>query len=250
MAQSEAKGTAAGIAVIITSIIIGGLAYLCLSIPFLRTAAILVLIVCSIAPAFFALVMIITLGPIVQELFKRKTRRSSWALNNQSSTENKEIDPQIFFRDQAVSTIKRIVDKHIETLARRRLVLVTVDHYGIADGSAWNQEVQRFVDKVVRPELSERDVKAVAPRMNVLFQEMIEDRVRIRSDEIKADLDFSEQFTPTQFEQWCTKFLNTKGWKAITTKASGDQGADVIADKDGMRIVLQCKLYSGTVNTP
>jgi len=31
------------------------------------------------------------------------------------------------------------------------------------------------------------------------------------------------------------------------TKATGDQGADVIAEKDGARMVLQCKLYSSPV---
>jgi restriction system protein len=37
------------------------------------------------------------------------------------------------------------------------------------------------------------------------------------------------------------------GWNTTVTKASGDQGADVVADKSGVRIVLQCKLYSGPV---
>lgn len=239
MAHSGAEGTAQAIGLIIASIIMGVPAYLCLSIPFLRPFAIGALILCSIAPAIFAIFAIIFLANAVQDLFERKTR--------QTSTQNKEIDPLIFIRVQAVAKIKGIIDKHIETLARRRLMLVTVDHYGIADGSSWNKEVQRFVDKVVRPELSDQEAETVAPQMNAIFQEMIEDRVRIRSDEIEADLDFSVKFTPTQFEEWCAKTLNAKGWKAITTKASGDQGADVIADKEGVRIVLQCKLYSGTV---
>jgi restriction system protein len=164
-----------------------------------------------------------------------------------ASNRNKTINPLISIRIETISKIQEIVDRHIETLARRRLALLTIDHYGIADGSAWNKEVQRFVDKVVRPELSEQEAGAVASNMNALFQEMIEVRVRLRSDEIEAELDYSDAFTPTQFEQWCAKTLNSKGWKAITTKASGDQGADVIAEKKGTRVVLQCKLYSGTV---
>jgi HJR/Mrr/RecB family endonuclease len=41
--------------------------------------------------------------------------------------------------------------------------------------------------------------------------------------------------------------LNDFGWEARTTKASGDQGVDVIATKGGKRVVLQCKLYTSAV---
>ena len=245
--SSTAEGVVQAIGMTVGCIFICSIAYLCLSIEFLHTFAVILIIIFSIPLVIIVPFAIWLPVAAIQDFFERKTRRSALALNNQSSTEHKEIDPLIFIRLQAVSKIKGIIDKHIETLARRRLMLVTVDHYGIADGSAWNKEVQRFVDKVVRPQLSGQEAETVAPQMNAIFQEMIEDRVRLRSDEIEADLDFSENITPTQFEQWCAKTLNAKGWKAITTKASGDQGADVIASKEGLRIVLQCKLYSGTV---
>jgi len=198
MAKFGAEGIAEGIGLTIGSIVIWAIAYQCLSISFLHTFAIVILVLASIAPVVFAIFSILILVTGVQDLLERKTRRSALTLNNQLSAENKEIDPLIFLRVQATSKIKSIVDKHIETLARRRLMLVTVDHYGIADGSAWNKEVQRFVDKVVRPELSEQEAEIIAPQMNAIFQDMIEDRVRVRSDEIEADLEFSANFTPTQ----------------------------------------------------
>jgi restriction system protein len=37
------------------------------------------------------------------------------------------------------------------------------------------------------------------------------------------------------------------GWRAALTPGSGDQGADIIAEKDGRRVVVQCKFYNGTV---
>jgi restriction system protein len=39
--------------------------------------------------------------------------------------------------------------------------------------------------------------------------------------------------------------LKRYGWKA--TRGSGDQGLDVIAEKKGKRVGLQCKLYGGPV---
>jgi HJR/Mrr/RecB family endonuclease len=47
--------------------------------------------------------------------------------------------------------------------------------------------------------------------------------------------------TPIAFEQHCADYLGLHGWKAHTTKASGDQGVDVIAENVGIRVVIQCK---------
>lgn len=48
-----------------------------------------------------------------------------------------------------------------------------------------------------------------------------------------------------KFEQWCADLLEKNGFSIIqVTKQSGDQGADVIAQKDGIRYAIQCKCYS------
>jgi restriction system protein len=145
--------------------------------------------------------------------------------------------------------IKAIVDEHFETLARRRLMLVKVDSYGVVDAKGWNKEVQHFIDKVVRPRLTDDEAASVAAgeRLNSVFQELIEDRVSLRADQIGKELQNPSQMSPQQFERWCADLLARHGWTANTTKGSGDQGADVVAEKQGFRVVLQCKLYSGTV---
>ena len=53
--------------------------------------------------------------------------------------------------------------------------------------------------------------------------------------------------SPVAFEKRCAEILRMAGWSAATTKASGDQGIDVLARRDGQTLVLQCKLYSSTV---
>lgn len=40
---------------------------------------------------------------------------------------------------------------------------------------------------------------------------------------------------------------STFGWTCRTTPAGGDQGIDIIAQKDGFRLGIQCKLYSQAV---
>jgi restriction system protein len=125
--------------------------------------------------------------------------------------------------------------------------LVRVDHYGVVEGSDWNREVQHFVDKVVRPQLSTEEAEAVAPQMKAIFQELIEDRVAARVDEIESRLQFDDVSSPGAFERWCATELEKCGWIASVTKASGDQGADVLAQKEDKSIILQCKLYSSPV---
>ena len=50
-----------------------------------------------------------------------------------------------------------------------------------------------------------------------------------------------------EFEHWVASGLKIYGWKAKVTSASGDQGIDIIATKDGEKIGLQCKLLSSPV---
>lgn len=49
------------------------------------------------------------------------------------------------------------------------------------------------------------------------------------------------------FEVWVAEKLISLDWDAHVTSGSGDQGVDVIAEKDGIRVGVQCKQYAGTV---
>lgn len=52
---------------------------------------------------------------------------------------------------------------------------------------------------------------------------------------------------PIAYENMCADLLRQQGWQAKTTSGSGDQGVDVWACKQGVSIVIQCKLYSKPV---
>ncbi len=58
---------------------------------------------------------------------------------------------------------------------------------------------------------------------------------------------FHEGMSPAEFEHYCAAVLREAKWTARVTQASGDQGVDIVADKRGMRIVIQCKKYSKPV---
>ena len=58
---------------------------------------------------------------------------------------------------------------------------------------------------------------------------------------------FHPRMRPIDYELHCALLLRSAGWDAQTTVASGDQGTDVIAKRNGRVLVLQCKLYDQPV---
>ena len=58
---------------------------------------------------------------------------------------------------------------------------------------------------------------------------------------------FHADMSPEEFERYCASVLRERKWDARVTPASGDQGVDIVADKRGLRIVVQCKKYSKPV---
>ncbi len=48
--------------------------------------------------------------------------------------------------------------------------------------------------------------------------------------------------TGQEFELFCAEELERGGWQVRLTPASRDQGADLVAERRGERLVVQCKL--------
>jgi restriction system protein len=57
----------------------------------------------------------------------------------------------------------------------------------------------------------------------------------------------SDSMSGYEYELYCARQLDKRKWRTRVTKASNDQGVDIVATKAGMRIVLQCKKYSKPV---
>lgn len=57
------------------------------------------------------------------------------------------------------------------------------------------------------------------------------------------------QLSPEQYERFCGLLLEKSGWSIQYTKATGDQGADIIAERNGKKMVVQCKQWTKSVGT-
>lgn len=61
---------------------------------------------------------------------------------------------------------------------------------------------------------------------------------RERAQAVWAEID---QMTGVQFETYVAERLRARGWMVWTTAITGDYGVDLIAERDGGRVAVQCK---------
>lgn len=138
--------------------------------------------------------------------------------------------------------VRRIARAHGETLALRRRQESFCDAYGnwIEDG--WLREREYFLDRTVLPQIGPRYADlAVSERERMLAIAETEAAAVALPDEEDAPE------TGLEYERFCADRLAEAGWRAHRTPASGDQGADIVAVRDGLRLVVQCKRLSKPV---
>ncbi len=72
-----------------------------------------------------------------------------------------------------------------------------------------------------------------------------------KCDEIdnQDDLDFqnTDSMSGIEYEQYCKNILKEVGWEVEDTPISGDQGVDLIASIEDVRVCIQCKCFAKAV---
>jgi hypothetical protein len=168
------------------------------------------------------------------------------------------------------NVIDPLINSHLDTLLKKRRRLFLKDDYGFINDSKWQEELGYFMNRAVISKTLDVRV-SVAAYISLLraadnpgvigINDNIDD-FPIVEDYIKgyinAVLDnHAEEMTdqsidvstldPNEYEHFCADLLKEIGWNVRVTQASGDQGIDVLAEKDGFLLALQCKKYSSPV---
>lgn len=73
-----------------------------------------------------------------------------------------------------------------------------------------------------------------------------------KKSEKHFELEFIDNYNGLEFENWCATLLKNNGFVNVEiTKASGDQGVDILAQKNDIKYAIQCKCYSSDLgNSP
>jgi HJR/Mrr/RecB family endonuclease len=69
---------------------------------------------------------------------------------------------------------------------------------------------------------------------------------------VDSELSKIDSMRGLDFERWCAEMLRKNGFVNVrVTQGSGDQGVDVLAEKDGIKYAIQCKCYASDLgNAP
>lgn len=134
--------------------------------------------------------------------------------------------------------------------SRPREILITKNQWQLLKNSAEKEKSDSTILEAENAELKVRLAAALAEkaRMERSIKQEQEDRMTVARAELLT-IDLMEGHN---FENWCAEALRNSGFVNVTvTPGSGDQGVDILAEKDGLKYAVQCKRYNSDLgNTP
>jgi len=144
--------------------------------------------------------------------------------------------------------VSNVVDKHVKILAGKYVRCYSVDDYGLRsfDKEGFNEELRYFYDRILHKEICSR-IDALAPSEEKRILCDVREKVENYCNILEASLTVDKNITGHEFEGECAKVLLRGGWNVEITKATGDQGVDIVGWKNGKKAVFQCKKYSKPV---
>ena len=156
-------------------------------------------------------------------------------------------------RARALRMVSAEIASQRDRLQVRRLQLVSSDDYGTVRLEKWQQEKRYFCRTRLLPLLAARNLEEQWRRIEATVHGRIERaasaprRPHAARPGASDPRVFDPGMDPIDYEHHCAILLRRSGWDAQVTAASGDQGADVLARRNGATLVVQCKLYRGAV---
>ena len=131
------------------------------------------------------------------------------------------------------------VDERFEYLGPifQRLLNSSIDKYGEYDAGPSIDEVEEFINHYFTDDDFNfyYNIKPLVLLLNYI-EEKLERDAASQADAIPID--------GIDFEHWTANELSRQGWQVQVSQASGDQGVDVMARRDGCSVAVQCKRYS------
>ena len=85
------------------------------------------------------------------------------------------------------------------------------------------------------------------PRKEIIDTKLSETTPQDNTHTTKSQITYDDM-TGEEFEKFCVVILSKNNFINVKqTKSSGDQGVDILAEKDGIKYAIQCKCYSKPV---
>lgn len=178
---------------------------------------------------------------ILQELKEEEERR----LRSRRKKEAKDLP---MLKEKLTQRTENAVKANIKTITQAYRKSVTSNSFGKKNYDRFLIDLNEFINDL--PEIKEL-VEEYDNRFNkdasVVFNlESISGIEELISKSEAAD-PYDDGMDPYEYEQFCADEFKKNGWHAEATQGSSDQGVDVIAKKNGIILVAQCKKYAKPV---
>ncbi len=110
----------------------------------------------------------------------------------------------------------------------------------------------KMVPKRIRVKLSalekyEKEYEKIKSEHEAMLKKCIEDEERKKQHELQLKLEYWYSLSGVEFENEIAKLFRRGGYKVQTTPVTGDNGIDLILDKEGEKIIVQCKAHKKPV---
>jgi hypothetical protein len=153
-------------------------------------------------------------------------------------------------RRQLLASNMDLIEKFLQ-IAERKVSII--DDYGEENWDALPQEIETCLTKIAKRKGA--DVQTLKknswnpPDYRWLWAQLEAGfREHHRKQKTKPASSYEVNgLSGVEFETWVARLLMEKGFEVRGTPPTGDQGADLIAKKDGRTIIIQAKRYQGTV---
>jgi restriction system protein len=136
---------------------------------------------------------------------------------------------------------------HEQALAKKRRQLVQRDAYGNENIQKWLKEKKYFINTALIPHLSNLGYSFDKKEMKQLYPSFDAAIEHVARRALPASSAITDIATGHDYEHFCARLLSKNGFYPSVTKASGDQGVDIIADCNGLSVVFQCKFSTSPV---
>jgi hypothetical protein len=148
---------------------------------------------------------------------------------------------------------RELIERFFEIAERKVSIL---DDYGDENWDALPTEINAVLRKIAQKGgVTERNIQellkkgypwCVGEEYSIL-RKKLDEEFRLRHSTPRPQAHEYNSMSGVEFETHIAQGLQQKGYTVCGTPATGDQGADLIAMKNGRTIVIQAKRYSGPV---
>ena len=156
------------------------------------------------------------------------------------------IGMEVRRRARLMRVARDVTLRYARLLAVKQKQLVVHDGYGNYQLQPWIDHVDYFIGHVILREARSRGIAVDGVRRGTEAWSRLTRTLlaTLHAQDDGAPIGDADIISGEHYETLCRNLLQAQGWRVDTTPVTGDQGADLIAEASGRRVVIQCKFHA------